>query len=189
MPNIDVSAIEGYESMTPEEKVAALEVFEYSDGADEIEKYRKLMQKANSEAAAYKKQLQGAMTDEQKKTKEAEEQLASLQTQIAELREEKILSENKAKFIALGYDETLASETAQALKEGNMDKVFENQKKFLEKTKQDITADLLKGTPKPPAGSGGSTMTLEAFRKLSSSERLKFSIEHPEEYKALYGGN
>jgi len=107
MPNIDVSAIEGYESMTPEEKVAALEAFEYSDGADEVEKYRKLMQKANSEAAAYKKQLQGAMTDEQKKTKEAEEQLASLQTQITELREEKVLSENKAKFIAKNFNEVV----------------------------------------------------------------------------------
>ena len=32
-------------------------------------------------------------------------------------------------------------------------------------------------------------MTLEKFRALSPMERHTFSIEHPEEYKNLYGGN
>lgn len=32
-------------------------------------------------------------------------------------------------------------------------------------------------------------MTLEQFRKLSPVERYEFSVNHPEEYKNLYGGN
>lgn len=32
-------------------------------------------------------------------------------------------------------------------------------------------------------------MTLDKLRKLSSVERFKFSQDHPEEYKHLYGGN
>lgn len=32
-------------------------------------------------------------------------------------------------------------------------------------------------------------MTLEKFRALSPTERLDFSVNHPDEYKQLYGGN
>ncbi len=32
-------------------------------------------------------------------------------------------------------------------------------------------------------------MTLENFRKLSPAERYDFSVNHPDEYKAMYGGN
>lgn len=39
-----------------------------------------------------------------------------------------------------------------------------------------------------PAGDAGE-MTLEKFRALSPTERLNFSVNHPDEYKQLYGGN
>lgn len=32
-------------------------------------------------------------------------------------------------------------------------------------------------------------MTLEKFRAMSPAERLQFSVNHPDEYKNLYGGN
>lgn len=38
-----------------------------------------------------------------------------------------------------------------------------------------------------PVGNG--SMTLESFRKLSPLERHEFAVNHPEEYKNLYGGN
>lgn len=34
----------------------------------------------------------------------------------------------------------------------------------------------------------GGEMTLENFRKLSPAERYDFSVNHPDEYKAMYGG-
>lgn len=36
--------------------------------------------------------------------------------------------------------------------------------------------------------SGQGEMTLEKFRKLNPVERHTYAIEHPEEYKAMYGG-
>ena len=38
-------------------------------------------------------------------------------------------------------------------------------------------------------GCGDGSMTLEKFRGLSPAERYDFSVNHPDEYKNLYGGN
>lgn len=40
MAKIDITKIEGYDKMTPEEKLAALEAFEYEDNSSELEKYK-----------------------------------------------------------------------------------------------------------------------------------------------------
>jgi len=42
-----------------------------------------------------------------------------------------------------------------------------------------------KGDPAPDAGD----MTLEKFRALPPTERYNYYINHPDEYKSLYGGN
>lgn len=47
---IDTSKIEGYAEMTPEQKLAALEGFEYEDHAAELEKQKAAVSKANSDA-------------------------------------------------------------------------------------------------------------------------------------------
>ena len=48
----------------------------------------------------------------------------------------------------------------------------------------------LKGAvPGEPKDAEPSGMTIEKFRKLSPQERLEFSMENPEVYKELYGGN
>ena len=51
MAKIDTSKIEGYADMTPEQKLAALEGYEYEDNAAELEKQKNALSKANSEAA------------------------------------------------------------------------------------------------------------------------------------------
>lgn len=45
MPKIDTTLIEGYESMNAEEKLAALEAFEYDDYSSEVQRYKMLQQK------------------------------------------------------------------------------------------------------------------------------------------------
>ena len=104
------------------------------------------------------------------------------------MRESEI-SKHKAKLLGLGYDEKLADETAEAMADGDMEKVFANQKKHLDSVEKRVRADALKDTPKPTPDGDSKTMTLEKFRKLSPAERAAFFEEHPEEYKELYGGN
>lgn len=127
--------------------------------------------------------------DEAAKQKETEER-EKLQSDYDALLRKITVSENKAKLLALGYDEALASETAEAMSNGESEKVFANQKKHLEAVEKKIRADVLKDTPKPAPGSGeGAEITPEQFDAMGYSERLKVFNETPEIYNKLNGGN
>ena len=177
------------EGMTFEEVESALEsVTIPEDNSAEIERLKNALSKSNSEAAGYKKQLREKMTeDEQKKQKEQEER-EELQNKYDKLLRESVISKNKAKLVALGYEEALADETAEAMADGDTEKVFANQQKHLASFEKKVRADALKKTPKPTPDGDSKTMTLEKFRKLDPAERHKFYTEHPDEYKELYGG-
>ena len=105
------------------------------------------------------------------------------------MEKEKLISGHKARFLALGYEENLADETAKAMANGETDKVFANQKKFLETHDKAYKAQLMGQTSTPPAGSDLDSMTLDKLRKMSPQERYKYSEKNPDEYKKLYGGN
>ena len=187
MAKIDTSKIEGYADMTPEQKIAALEGFDTPDPDYSGYVKKDTFDATASELAALKKKAKEQLTEEQRKAVEAAEKLTTMEKELADLRKEKTISEYKAKFIAQGYAEDLASATAQAMADGDTTTVFANQQKFLDEYAKKIKADALKGTPKPPAGGGGDGgMTLEKLRKLSDEEYNKFAVEHPDEYKALY---
>ena len=142
--------------MTPEQKLAALEGYEYEDNAAELEKQKNALSKANSEAAEWKRKHNALLSEEEKKQEDADK-LAQMEQELADLRKGKTVSEYKAKFVAQGYDEALAEETAQALANGDSAKVFANQSKFLEEYAKKVKADAIKKTPKPGAGSGSGT--------------------------------
>jgi hypothetical protein len=194
MAKIDVSKIDGYETMTAEEKLAALEAFEYDDNSDaaaENEKLKKAKDDANKEAAEYKRQLK-ALQDQQKTGKnESDNTIAELTKKVEELTRQNTISTYTAQYTALGYDTELAADTAIATVDGDVQKVFANQQKFLEQHDKDIKADILKQTPKPGQGGTGKqppAMTLEKYRKLSDREQLIYAAQYPEEFSKLNGG-
>ena len=178
------------EGMTVEDIEKALEGIEMpSDGSAEIERLKSALSKSNSEAADYKKQLREKMSDDEIKAKESLEKMEELQSKYEALLRKDTITENKARLLALGYDDDLASETAEAMVNGETDKVFAAHKKHLSSVEKKIREEALKGTPKPTGGNGSPTITKETFSKMSIEEQFKFSNEHPEEYKQLYGGN
>lgn len=186
MAKIDVSQIKGYADMSAEEKLKALEALDLPDPDYSGYVKKEQFDKTASELAAKKKELNEKMSaDEQAKQKEAEERQALEEKYNALLRESAV-SKNKSKLLGLGYEEKLADETAEAMADGNLDKVFANQKKFLDGFEKSIRAEVLKDTPKPTGDGDTKTMTLENLRKMSPMERMKYSQEHPDEYKNLY---
>jgi hypothetical protein len=160
-----------------------------TDYSAEIDRLKAALSKSNSEAADYKKQLREKMSADEIKAKEDAESREKLQKDYDALLREVALSKNKAKFLALGYDEALAESTAEAMVDGDLDKVFANQKKHLDAMEKKIRADVLKDTPTPEGGNGSDEITKEKFSKMSIAEQYKYSVDHPEEYKKLYGGN
>ena len=185
---IDTSKIQGYDKMTAEEKIKALEAFESEPDYTGYVK-KDVFDKTASELAESKKQLREKLSADEIKAREDAEKQEKLQKDYDELLKKVTISENKAKLLALGYDDKLASDTAEAMTEGNLDKVFANQKKHLEAVEKKVREDVLKGTPKPEGGSSTDTMTREKLREMSVNERYEYSKAHPDEYKKIYGGN
>lgn len=193
MAKIDVTKIEGYDKMTPEQQLAAVLDFEYDDGASEIERYKNAATKANSEAAEWKKKHNALLSDEDKSKQASEEKMAKMQEELDALRRKELVSGYVAQLVSQGYESKLAKETAEAMADGDMAKVFANQTKFLTSHDNALRAEMLKGTPTPPAGGKNETMTYEKLRAMSVQERYDFSVKNPDEYKKIYsnsnGGN
>lgn len=171
MAKIDTSKIEGYADMIPEQKLAALEGYEYEDNAAELEKQKNALSKANSEAAEWKRKHNALLSEEEKKKQEDADKLAQMEQELADLRKAKTVSEYKAKFVAQGYDETLAEETAQAYADGDSAKVFANQSKFLEEYAKKVKADALKKTPKPTPGAGSGGGVIDYDKKIEEAQK------------------
>ena len=178
------------EGMTIEEIESALEGIEMpTDMTGEVDRLKNALSKSNSEAADYKKQLREKMSADELKAKEDADAFEKLKNDHDALLRKIAISDNKSKLLELGYDAKLADETAEAMANGELEKVFANQKKHLEAVEKKIRSDILKDTPKPDGGNSGNTMTKDAFRKMTPQERFQFSKDNPEEYKNLYGGN
>ena len=191
MAKVDITKIEGYEGMTPEEKIKALEAYEIEDVQPDYSGYVKkdVFDKTASELAGVKKQLKEKMTDDEAAKQKEQEEREELQSKYEKLLHDSEVSKNKAKLLALGYEEKLADDTAEAMVTGDLEKVMANQKKHLEAVEKKVRAEALKDTPKPTGDGDSKTMTLEKLRGMTPSERYTYSQERPEEYKELYGGN
>ena len=193
MAIIDTSTIEGYSDMTPEQKIAALEAYESAEPDYSGYVKKDVFDKTASELAAKKKELNAKLSEDEKKRRQEQEDREKLQSAYDQLLRDSKISKFKAELLAMGYEDKLASETAEAMVDGDNDKVFANQKKQLEVVQKAARAEALKNTPKPQPDGDGKAMTLTEFRKLSPQERYAFAEKNPEDYKALYntdtGGN
>lgn len=157
---------------------------------------KEVFDKTASELAKVKKELkelqEQSMTAEEKLQAEVEK---AKQLQIDYSKE---LSKLRAReiFIAAGlkeedYESVLEiviseDEETTRINAQNMVKLIEAQRELAEAT---VKRELLRGTKKPPAGSGGdTTITKEQFDAMGYSERLKLFNEQPELYKQFIGG-
>lgn len=144
MATIDTTKIEGYENMSAEEKLAALESFEMPEPDYTGWVQKDVFDKTASDLAKIKKDRNGV-----------EKEKSDLETRLAELERKDKISTTKDKYIANGFSVELAQSTAEAFVDGNMDVVLENLTKHATDVATAATDKALHSTPKPPA-SGGS---------------------------------
>ena len=187
MSKIDLSLIEGYENMSLEDKVKLFESYEFDDSEltklrDDNKKQKDLITKYTGEISSLKKAQNQGLTEAEKKAKEQEDALTDLQGKYDALLKSSTISSYQAKYIALGYDEAMALETATALVDGDMDKVFSNSEKFKASLEKQYKAEAARSMPRPD-GKGGTSVpkTKEDIMKIKdASERQKAIAEHIE---------
>lgn len=188
MPTIDTSTIEGFSEMTAEQKVEALLKTEIPEKVDlSLYVSKDIADKYASEAADLKKQLKGKMTDDEAAKAQAEAERKDLMDKYNELLRKSTVAEHTAKYMAMGYDEKLARDTAEALFDGKMEQVFANQQKAIEAHDKALKAELLKGTPKPEGAGGGEGAedpSVELARKLGKEKAasMNASVKGLEHY-------
>ena len=115
------------ENVTVEEKTTPAET-KVDDRDKEIEKLKRLLSNANSEAASYKKALREKQTEEERNAADLAEKQKAMEAELEGYRKRETIANHKAKFIGLGFDEDLALKSAEALSNGDTDTVFANLK-------------------------------------------------------------
>lgn len=184
---IDVTTIQGYEDMTPEQKIEALTSFEMADPdfsgyilKDEYNKMKAQFDKTASELAEMKKQYKARLTDEEQKQAEHDEELESLRQKVQLMETESTIAEIKANYLSMGYDEELAHDTARATVEGDNKRIFANHKKFLEAHDKAFEANLIANTPRPEGSGTASPITREEILAIKdTTERQQKMAENP----------
>lgn len=125
-----------------------------TDKADtaEVEKLKRLLSKANSEAASYKEQLRAKQTETERAEAERAEKEKADAERLAELERIVAVSGYEKKCLALNMDADLAGKTAAALADGDMDSVFDCLKAFVEATVKRLNNEALNRQPGLSAG-------------------------------------
>lgn len=169
MAKIDISKIDGFDKMTPEQKLEALQGFEFPDPDYTGYVKKDLYDKAASDAASWKKKHNALLSEEEQKKQEADEKWADMEKELAGLRKEKTVSQYTAQLLKQGYDEALAASTAAAMESGDMATVFANSQKFLEGYAKKVVADKLKGTPRGADGGTGGADGMDYAKKIEEA--------------------
>lgn len=153
---IDTSAIENYAEMTAEEKLAALEAYEFTPPApketDEVTKLKSALSKANSDAAEWKRQFREKQTEAERAEAERKEHEAAVEEELRNLRRDKSVSGYLANCLALGYDKELALKAAEAMADNDAAAILECQQTFLEAKTKELEEAALNKQPKLTSG-------------------------------------
>lgn len=150
---IDISKIPEFESFPDEVKQVISNTEIDVPGIDQS-KYvlKEVFDRKASEASSLSKQLKSKMSEAEQAEADKAKLMSEMQAELETLKKEKTVSGYKAQYLALGYDENLASETALAMAEGKMETVFQNQKLFQEAREKSYKAAALDNQPNLSSG-------------------------------------
>ena len=175
---IDTTAITGYAEMTAEEKLAALEAYEFeapkTDESEEVKKLKTALSNANSQAAEWKRQFREKQTEAERAEAERKEHEQAVEDELRTLRRDKTVSGYVAQCLALGYDKDLALRAAEAMADNDAAAIMTCQQEFLEAKQKELEAAALN---KKPALSVGTPPTAQqADKDAINKERAWFGL-------------
>lgn len=165
MAKIDFSKIEGYAEMTAEQKLAALENYEFDDKAVEYSKLKQAFDAAASDAASWKHKYQSTLDEQTRAAAEKEEADKLIRDELESLRKDKQYQGYKAQFLETGYGKELAEESAQAMVDGDTNRLFQNLQTFITENAKSIEAKAMNRQPGLTPGEVPSKQMMEEAEK------------------------
>ena len=174
---IDTSKITGYADMTAEDKLKALEEYEFDapkPNTDEADKLKAALSKANSEAAEWKRQFREKQTEQERAEAERAEREKAVEDELRVLRRDKTVSGYVANCLALGYDKDLALRAAEAMADNDAAAILACQQDFLEAKQKELEAAAL--NKQPSLTSGAPPTATQADKDAINKERRYFGL-------------
>lgn len=151
----------------------------------ELAKERRLREKANSEAAGYKKQLSARMSEEELINAEKAEREAERDEQFQQLMRENKINKVEKSYLALGYTADEAAKMAVAEVDEDFDAKLKIQLAVQKRQKKEYEAEFIKSRPQLNAGAGDKQLTKEQFDNMGLAEKSKLFRENEAEYNRL----
>lgn len=174
---IDVTKIDGYENMSAEDKLKALEEYEFDtpkDNSEEVKNLKESLSKANSQAAEWKRQFREKQTEAERAEAERAEREKAVEEELKTLRRDKSVSGYVAQCLALGYSAELAQKAAEAMADGNTAEILACQQTFLEVKQKELEAAAL--NKQPTITSGSPPTAKQADHDAINRERAWFGL-------------
>ena len=147
-------------------------------------KLRQANTNASADASKWKKQYQEMLPEKERLEKEQEERNAAMQKELDELKAERNVANYKSQLTApdIGFDAALAQEVAVSLNSGDVAKVFDGLRKFIEAHDKQLRENAFRSNPTLQGGNSTKAITREQFEKMGYTDRLKVYNEHPDLY-------
>lgn len=172
--------IEGYAEMTAEQKLQILEAMDDT----EVKKWKAQFDKASHEAAESKKlakslqeQLNSKLSADEQAEAEREQAMKDIIAERDSLKRESAVSKLTSRYIALGYSEELATATANASLDGDMDTVIANQMEFNKGLEQSLRTKIVQSNPIPDVkGSTPPKMTKAEIMAIKDRDKRQKAI-------------
>ena len=164
---IDTSKIENYADMSAEDKLKALEEFDFQipeakDESEEVKKLKTALSKANSDAAEWKRQFREKQTEAERAEADRKEREQAVEDELRTLRRDKTVSGYVANCLALGYTQDLALRAAEAMADNDAAEIMKCQQEFLDAKTKEIEANALNKQPSLTTGAPPTAKTAEA---------------------------
>lgn len=143
---VDITKIDGYDNMTAEEKVAALEGFEIEPpkvDTTEVDNLKNLLSKRNSENAKLTKELRDRMSEEEQKIADRKAEMDAKDAKIAELEKKDKIATYTASYMSIGFSQDDARKQAELLYDGDFAQVIANHKTHVENIGKQAVAEAI----------------------------------------------
>lgn len=186
-PTPDDKADEPQDNLTPDDKADKPKEPTVQELMVELAKERRLREKANSEAAGYKKQLNAKMSEKERIDAEKAEREAERDEQFQQLMRENKINKVEKSYLALNYTPDEAAKMAVAEVDEDFDAKLKIQLAVQKRQKKEYEAEFYKSRPELNAGVGNKQLTKEQFDNMGLAEKSKLYNENKAEYDRLMG--
>ena len=135
-------------------------------------KLKRAMERANSEAADYKKKYNATLSEQERASQEKAEAEARRDERLAELERENSIHKFTESYLDLGYDKESAIAAATAQVDNDVETLFKLQKKILDEKLLAKEQELIKDMPRAKTGVYAS-MTKDQIMQISDREERR----------------